>query len=91
VSKCPRTCATLWTLPSFECSQDCAPGCRCPAGTFLDDNKCVKAEECKCSYMRKQYAHEETTKIGCNEWYVRASRKSDEIRWEKTITNDKNT
>jgi hypothetical protein len=30
----------------------------------------VKAEECKCSYMREQYAHEETTKIGCNEWYV---------------------
>ena len=68
VSKCPMTCNTMYNIPSFECMQNCYPGCRCPTGTFLSNNTCVTADECPCHYMRIQYANKDVKKIGCRDW-----------------------
>ena len=65
-SKCPRTCKTLYTVMPDSCMQDCVPGCECPIGQFIQDGKCVAAEDCECQFDKKSYKTNETVKNGCN-------------------------
>ena len=48
-SFCPPTCANK----DPDCGKDegkCNEGCFCPLNTYLQDNKCVTAEDCKCEF-----------------------------------------
>ena len=51
-----------------SCMQDCVPGCECPIGQFIQDGKCVAAENCECHFDKKSYKTNETIKNGCNLW-----------------------
>ncbi|KAK3108443.1 hypothetical protein FSP39_008068, partial [Pinctada imbricata] len=65
-SPCPRTCQYLYTVMADSCLQECLPGCECPQGTYLQDNKCVAADECKCRYQGRFYSTGDKIKQGCN-------------------------
>nr|XP_023660300.1 SCO-spondin [Paramormyrops kingsleyae] len=45
---CLRTCLEL-SSPS-DCPSQCIPGCRCPAGQYAQDGRCVKASQCLCHW-----------------------------------------
>ena len=68
VSKCPRTCSTIYTIQSSECVGDCYPGCRCPEGTYLHNDECVEAVTCPCAYGKQEYSPGQSIRVGCNHW-----------------------
>uniref|UniRef100_A0A8C7QRY5 SCO-spondin n=1 Tax=Oncorhynchus mykiss TaxID=8022 RepID=A0A8C7QRY5_ONCMY len=47
VEPCPPTCSHLH-YPN--CTSQCVTGCRCPAGLFLQDGRCVNASQCGCHW-----------------------------------------
>ncbi|XP_064639834.1 SCO-spondin-like [Lineus longissimus] len=48
-SECPYKCDHI--VGSVECVQStCTKGCRCAEGYLLQDEECVKREECKCPF-----------------------------------------
>jgi hypothetical protein len=66
VDKCSATCFNLYTLQTQDCLSQCFPGCECPTGTFLLDDKCVKAEECPCLYKEQRFPSGSKTYFDCN-------------------------
>jgi hypothetical protein len=76
--KCPRTCTSMYSILPSECYNECYPGCKCPEGTFLYDDRCVNATECPCHFMKKIYASGSSLKIDCNHCVCSAG------RWECT-------
>ncbi|KAM9839429.1 LOW QUALITY PROTEIN: SCO-spondin [Aulostomus maculatus] len=48
VKPCPPTCSQLSS--TNNCSAACAPGCRCPDGTYLQEGRCVNASQCVCHW-----------------------------------------
>nr|XP_014342845.1 PREDICTED: SCO-spondin [Latimeria chalumnae] len=68
-NQCPRTCADLWE--HVECLQGaCRPGCRCPDGWLLQDNKCVPISQCRCGLpstnVTQEYNPGEMAQVDCN-------------------------
>ncbi|XP_078703551.1 SCO-spondin-like [Branchiostoma floridae x Branchiostoma belcheri] len=48
-TSCPRTCSELAGRSECAAMATCQPGCRCPNGTYeQNDGSCVLVEECKC-------------------------------------------
>ncbi|XP_071510275.1 kielin/chordin-like protein [Diadema antillarum] len=45
---CIQTCSSLNTIDGAECSpsDDCLPGCKCPAGMVLHEFRCIAIEDC---------------------------------------------
>ncbi|KAL5007269.1 hypothetical protein ScPMuIL_016075 [Solemya velum] len=67
VPTCPRTCSVIHDYEAPErCKKDCLPGCMCPLGTYIQDGKCVKANECECTYQETRYKHNSNIKQKCN-------------------------
>ncbi|KAL5006766.1 hypothetical protein ScPMuIL_015572 [Solemya velum] len=67
VPTCPRTCSVIHDYEAPErCTKDCFPGCMCPLGTYIQDGKCVKANECECTYQETRYKHNSNIKQKCN-------------------------
>ena len=48
VSKCPRTCSTLYSIQSSDCQGDCYPGCECPEVNTTHSLHAVRAKMCAC-------------------------------------------
>ncbi|XP_061855721.1 otogelin [Colius striatus] len=55
VSTCGRTCQAL-SVPE-KCSSDCAEGCACPSGMYLNSKteQCVQRNECPCFFQGIDY------------------------------------
>ncbi|KAJ8010539.1 hypothetical protein DPEC_G00076130 [Dallia pectoralis] len=47
VDSCPPACIHLHYS---NCTSPCVPGCRCPAGLFLQEGHCVNASQCVCHW-----------------------------------------
>ncbi|XP_036410900.1 SCO-spondin [Megalops cyprinoides] len=46
VEACPLTCLDISS--QRNCTSYCVTGCRCPAGRFLQEGRCVNASQCVC-------------------------------------------
>ena len=69
-SKCIKTCASMYQIPSAECQKDCYPGCRCPSGTFLHNNTCIEGADCPCVWQKQEHPSGTRIRKGCNYWCV---------------------
>lgn len=70
-SSCTRTCASLYKVPSQDCTLECHPKCQCRPGLFYHDGRCIAETECPCFLHRHEYSHGSRAKMGCNNWLVR--------------------
>ena len=47
VSNCPPSCFNH-NPKCIENEETCTEGCQCPKGTLLQNNKCIKPNQCGC-------------------------------------------
>lgn len=68
-SACERTCRDL--ARDVQCSEECIPGCQCPDGQLLNDEKrCVPIVQCPCQYEGREIKAGDAVKVGkCETWY----------------------
>lgn len=63
--QCERTCQNL----HLQCrSTECTEGCACPAGTVLDNGKCIPEGDCPCYHAGKSYGYLDVITKDCNDW-----------------------
>ncbi|XP_064364124.1 SCO-spondin-like [Dromaius novaehollandiae] len=74
VSSCPASCAAVGTAEEGHCRDDCAGGCECSPGLYLDGGACVPASACPCRHRRRQYAPGESIRQSCNRCTCRGGR-----------------
>lgn len=67
---CSRTCQNLYNVQPDTCYNQCSPGCQCAQGTILDNDECVRPENCTCTYQDKRYNAQDVVKVNCNHWWV---------------------
>ncbi|XP_043540732.1 SCO-spondin-like, partial [Chiloscyllium plagiosum] len=67
VSTCPATCETVGNPSEGYCREECASGCECPQGYYLEMGRCVKAEDCPCFHHGQKYRPGQTIRQRCND------------------------
>ncbi|KAH3718099.1 hypothetical protein DPMN_060898 [Dreissena polymorpha] len=68
MSRCPKTCETMYQPVAMSCYQDPFSGCECITGTVLHNNECIAPSECPCLHYGKMYKSGETVQLACNNW-----------------------
>ncbi|KAM6977691.1 SCO-spondin [Aplochiton taeniatus] len=48
VEPCPPACSHISS--TNNCTSTCTAGCRCPAGLFMQEGRCVNASQCVCHW-----------------------------------------
>nr|XP_039253710.1 zonadhesin-like isoform X1 [Styela clava] len=61
-----RTCAMLGNEGEYAILGFCNSGCECIEGTFLQEGKCVAAEECKCEQNGEFFEPSDRIDSSCN-------------------------
>ncbi|XP_068790174.1 SCO-spondin-like [Struthio camelus] len=74
VSSCPASCAAVGTAEEGHCREDCASGCECPPGLYLEGGSCVPESACPCRHRRQQYAPGQSIRQSCNQCTCRGGR-----------------
>ncbi|XP_046856218.1 von Willebrand factor-like [Xenia sp. Carnegie-2017] len=84
-TSCTGTCRELQL--NERCIEVCSPGCHCPNGTALNDQKkCVAVSECPCHYENKYYHPGESywpdrcTKCTCSNGKVQCKNETCQVK-----------
>jgi len=68
MSRCPRTCETLYQPMAKSCYSDPFSGCECMPGKVLLGDQCIAPSQCPCLHYGTYYQSGETVTMGCNTW-----------------------
>ncbi|XP_062426817.1 LOW QUALITY PROTEIN: SCO-spondin-like [Rhea pennata] len=74
VSSCPASCAAAGSAEEEHCRDDCAGGCECRPGLYLERGACVPESACPCLHRRRQYAPGQSIRQSCNRCTCRGGR-----------------